>query len=309
MPHAPVRCPRQRPVSVPGAARAVVLLWLLCAAGAALGQTPAVDEAGAPPRTPAEAQAGADDGEPGVAQPLWEVGGFAIGGRQLAYPGSRQRVGVGLALPYAIYRGRVLRADRGTVGLRAFKTARSEVDIGFAGAFGSSASSTSARRGMPDIGTLVEFGPRLKLRLGGGFRAALPLRGVFDLSDRFSHRGMAFEPEISWSTRAGAWNLGSSLSWVVGDERLASTFYSVAPEFVTAGRPAYEAQAGLISTRLGFTASRRFGRDWRLFNFVRLDSVAGAANRDSPLVERRSGTSFGVGVSWTWLRSEALAAP
>jgi outer membrane scaffolding protein for murein synthesis (MipA/OmpV family) len=243
------------------------------------------------------------------AQPLWEVGGFAIAGRQLAYPGSRQRVGVGLALPYFIYRGRVLRADQGVVGLRAFKTERSEVDIGFAGAFGSSASESSARRGMPDIGTLVEFGPRLKLTLGGGFRAALPLRGVFDLSDGFRHRGMAFEPEISWSTRAGAWNLGSSLSWVVGDERLASTFYRVAPEFAIVGRPAYEAQAGLISTRLEFNASRSFGRDWRLFNFVRMESVAGAANRSSPLVESRSGTSFGVGLSWTWLRSEALAQP
>lgn len=263
--------------------------------------------------TGALAQAAADESdepdERGTAPalPLWEVGGFAIGGQQLAYPGSRQRVGVGLALPFAIYRGRVLRADEGTVGLRAFKTARSEVDVGFAGAFGSSAGETSARRGMPDIGTLVEFGPRLKLRLGAGFRAALPLRGVFDLSDGFNHRGMAFEPEISWSTRAAGWRLGSSLSWVVGDERLARSFYGVAPEFVIPGRPSYEARAGLISTRLSFNASRRLGQDWRVFGFARMDSVAGAANRSSPLVESRSGTSFGLGLSWTWLRSDTLA--
>ncbi len=247
--------------------------------------------------------------EAAPALPLWEVGGFAIAGRQLAYPGASQRVGVGLALPYAIYRGRVLRADQGTLGLRALKTARSEVDIGFAGAFGSSASQTSARRGMPDIGTLVEFGPRLKLTLGGGFRAAVPLRGVFDLSDGFRHRGMALEPEVSWRTTAAGWNLGGSLGWVVGDQRLASTFYSVPPGFVLPDRPAYDARAGLISTRLSFNASHRLGPDWRVFGFARLDSVAGAANRNSPLVERRSGTSFGVGLSWTWLRSEALARP
>jgi MipA family protein len=137
----------------------------------------------------------------------------------------------------------------------------------------------------------------------------LPLRGVFDLSDRFRHRGIAFEPEISWGTPVGAWNLGTSLSAVFGDQRLAATFYAVAPDFVTATRPAYTARAGLISTRLAFSASRRLGRDWRLFTFARLDSVAGAVNRSSPLVEQRHGTSFGVGLAWTWLRAEEAGQP
>ena len=81
----------------------------------------------------------------------------------------------------------------------------------------------------------------------------------------------------------------------------------MAPEFVIPGRPSYEARAGLISTRLSFNASRRLGQDWRVFGFARMDSVAGAANRSSPLVESRSGTSFGLGLSWTWLRSDTLA--
>jgi hypothetical protein len=34
-----------------------------------------------------------------------------------------------------------------------------------------------------------------------------------------------------------------------------------------------------------------------------MDSVAGAANRASPLVERTYGASAGIGLSWTWLRS------
>jgi hypothetical protein len=35
-----------------------------------------------------------------------------------------------------------------------------ELDIGFSGSLGSGANDTQARRGMPELGTLVEFGPR-----------------------------------------------------------------------------------------------------------------------------------------------------
>ena len=40
-------------------------------------------------------------------------------------------------LPFVIYRGEYLRIDRGTVGVRAIKTPRTEVDVGFAASLGS----------------------------------------------------------------------------------------------------------------------------------------------------------------------------
>jgi outer membrane scaffolding protein for murein synthesis (MipA/OmpV family) len=247
-------------------------------------------------------------------QPLWELGLFGITGTQLAYPGSAQRVTPTLVLPYFIYRGPLLRADQGTVGLRAAKTATTELDIGFAGSFGSAASDNRVRRGMPDIGTLVEFGPRLRIDLGeapGGGRwgAALPLRGVFDLSDGLRYRGITFEPSLTWSRAArGGWRYGVTGSVLLGNERIADTFYAVDAPFVTATRPAYDARSGLMATRLAFSLARSLGADWRAFGYVRLDSVAGAANRASPLVERRDGVSAGVGLAWTWMRSEQPAA-
>lgn len=245
--------------------------------------------------------------------PLWEAGVVGLLASQPAYPGARQRAGRGLALPYLLYRGPVLRAEQGTVGLRAAKTERFELDVGFAGAFGSSAGDDDARRGMPDIGTLVEFGPRLRWRLGeaplgGRWTVELPLRGVFDLSHDFRHRGIAFEPALGWRRRGDdGWGLGLTLSAVFGDRRLADTFYGVAPVYATATRPAYTARAGLVNTRLALSLDRRLGADWRVFGFVRLDSVAGAANRDSPLVERRSGAAAGIGLTWTFARSRRAA--
>jgi len=258
------------------------------------------------------AHAQTDPGDVGP-QPLWEVGAVGVGVSQQAYPGSDAQVRRGLVLPYFFYRGKVLRADRDTTGLRAIKTDTYELDLGVAGAFGSSSDKIEARRGMPDLGTLIEFGPRLRWNLGAGpgggsWRAVLPLRGVFDLSDRGAHRGMALEPELQFRRRAEAgWSYTASVGAIFADQRLASTFYEVAPAYARADRPAYEARAGLVAWRLGAFATHRLDRDWRVFGFARLDTVAGAANRDSPLVRRQTGFTTGVGVSWTWLRSDAMA--
>lgn len=245
--------------------------------------------------------------------PLWEVGAFGLGVSQQAYPGSDQHVRRGLALPYFVYRGEFLRADRETLGLRALRSPRYEVDVGFAGSFGSNADDISARRGMADLGTLVEFGPRLKLNLGqaagGRWRLDLPVRGVFDLSDGFANRGLSFEPELQYQRRSPlGFAYGTSLGAVFANQRLASTFYTVRPNEATATRAAYTANSGLIAWRAGVSISKDITPDWRLFGFARVDSVAGAANEDSPLVRRTSGVSAGLGLSWTWMRSQAQAA-
>lgn len=253
----------------------------------------------------------------GAALPLWELGAFAFGVSQQAYPGSDQQLARGLLLPYGQYRGRFLRADRDTAGLRAVKTPVYELDVGVSASFGGSSTEIDARRGMPDLGTLVEFGPRLKINLGswgegrnaGRWRVDLPVRGVFDLTDRATHRGMAFEPEINFQRRSlGGWGYAVSLGAIVGDRRLNSTFYGVAPVYALADRPAYAAKSGLVAWRLSTSVSRALTPDWRLVGFARFDSVAGAANEASPLVRRTTGATVGLGLSYTWLRSEARAS-
>lgn len=245
-----------------------------------------------------------------VVEPLWEAGVLGAGVSQPAYPGAEERANLLLPLPYMIYRGKYLRIDRGTVGVRAIKTPRTELDVGFAASLGSRADNIEVRQGMDDLGILLEFGPRLKINLGDmtddlhQARIQFALRGVFDINDHLSYHGLAFEPAwVNEFTIPESWATTVSIGAVFGNQQLVDTFYRVTPAEATATRPAYNAQSGLISTRASILSSRLINRDVRFFAYLRFDSVAGAANHDSPLVQRDNGWSAALGLMWTLARS------
>ncbi|MCU0813498.1 MAG: MipA/OmpV family protein [Burkholderiaceae bacterium] len=241
---------------------------------------------------------------------------LAAGATQPAYPGAEDRVGRALPLPFLIYRGPILRADEDNVGVRAWRTPRLELNVGFGGSLGSSSDDVEARRGMDDLGTLIEVGPRLVWNLVDAppgrhapWRLQVPLRAVLDLEDRLRYKGLSLAPELVHErTLPGGWELGARFGPVFGDRRLADTFYGVDADEATVERPAYEAEAGLIAWRAGLAASHTLGRDLRLFGFARFDSVRGAANEASPLVRETGGWSAGFGVAWTFARSSRPAS-
>lgn len=247
--------------------------------------------------------------------PLWEAGVVGGGYTQPAYPGAEERSNLLLGLPFVIYRGKYLRVDRGTVGVRAIKTPRAEVDIGFAASLGSRADNIEARRGMDDLGTLLEFGPRLKINLGevvegeSESRIQFAARVVMDANDHLNYRGIAFEPQWVGDMRLdNGWNTSINLGAVFGDQKLVDTFYRVAPSEATSTRPSYDARSGLITLRASLFASRLLNPDVRFFSYLRFDSVAGAANYNSPLIRRDNGWSAGIGLAWTLSRSERSAS-
>ena len=240
--------------------------------------------------------------------PLWEIGAVAIAAYQPAYPGSDQDLARLRILPFGIYRGSLLRADGNGIGLRGFRSRRVEWDVSGSGSFGSSANKVRVRQGMPSIGTLVEIGPALKVNLGDLVDARreprltqleIPLRAVFDVNDGFSHRGWTFEPRLSHTAWTGpSFALVVSAGTLFGDRTLNHLYYGVDSPYATAGRPAYDARAGLIATRLNASLRHRINPTLRLQYFAQLETVRGAANEASPLV--RSKQDAGVGVSLIW---------
>ena len=247
------------------------------------------------------------------ALPLWEVGLVAGALSTPAYPASNQRNQRALALPFLVYRGEVLRADRNGVGARLLHTDRAEFDIGFAASLPASSNDVDLRRGMPDLGTLIEFGPRVKIKLAEPapdqrVTFELPLRAVLEFNAGVRQVGYVLEPKLAyeWQQRRD-WRLRSAFSLMWGDAQLNRYFYEVPGAYATATRPAYEAQAGLIGSRIGLDGIKRLGPDLNLFAFARFDWHDAASNRTSPLFAQNQGSSFGLALSWTIGRSEARA--
>lgn len=246
--------------------------------------------------------------------PLWEAGVGAAAFSTPAYPGASDRSNRFVALPFLLYRGKVLRADQGGVGARLLATDKVEFDVGFAAALPAHSKDVAARRGMPDLGTLVEFGPRVKYKFAdlgdaGRLRFELPLRAVIEGRGGLRRQGWTTEPRFVWERRgdAGRWTVEAQLGAVFGDARIHRYFYEVAPQYATADRPAYRADGGLMLVRTGVFGTVRIDPDVRVFGFVRLDSYAGNANKDSPLFEKTTGASVGVGFAWTLARSSRRA--
>ena len=249
------------------------------------------------------------------ALPLWEAGVLGFHLHQLAYPGSEQQLERNFILPYFIYRGDVLRADRDNVGLRAFKTDTLELDIGFAAALGSSDDDIAVRQGMADLGTLIEAGPRLRWKLhqydnGTSIRADFPLRAVLDLSNNLTYSGISFEPSLfAEHISADKSFYRMSVSALFGNETLSDYFYQVNADEVTANRAQFDAKGGLMALRSSVSIAKRWSSKWRSFGFARYEWLQGAENAASPLVVKQSGWSFGIGLTYIWAVSDETASP
>jgi outer membrane protein len=246
--------------------------------------------------------------------PLWELGVFGGAATTPAYPGSADRSTRGLALPFFIYRGDVFRVDQQGIGARLLKSDRVELDVGLAASLPARSSDVSARSGMPNLGTLLELGPRLKLTLArpdaqSRIRFDLPLRAVVEARAGLRSQGWTFEPKLMYETRGAEehWTFDTYLGMVLGDRKINRYFYEVQPVYATPERAAYAADSGQMLVRVGASGSQLLNPDLRLFAFVRYESYAGAANRSSPLMQQRTGTSAGLAFSWTFKRSAQAA--
>jgi outer membrane scaffolding protein for murein synthesis (MipA/OmpV family) len=239
-------------------------------------------------------------------KPLWELG---AGVTVLAFPdyrGSDQTRTYVLPIPYAVYRGEFFKSDRD--GVRGILVDRDNVKIhaSVGASFPVDSGENDARQGMPDLKPTVELGPAVDVTL---WRAApglklslrLPLRFAFTVERSPEYIGWLFSPRLNLDIdNVGGmpgWNLGLFASPAYGDARLHRYFYSVAPAYATASRPAYDAQAGYNGMEFLAAVSKRFPRFW-VGGFVRYDTLAGATFVDSPLVRTRGYFAAGVAVAW-----------
>jgi outer membrane scaffolding protein for murein synthesis (MipA/OmpV family) len=244
-------------------------------------------------------------------QPLWEAGIGAGGLRLPHYRGSDESRSWVLPVPFFVYRGKFLRADRDGARAVLFDGDRFDFDLSLSGSPPTQSGGDSARQGMPDLDPSIEIGPKLNVRLGKGegwkLSLRLPVRAVVTLTSHPQHIGWNVEPVLNADIETGGFNIGLLAGPLWGDRRLNGTVYDVAPAYATATRPAYSAPGGYAGWQATAGFSRRVGRLW-LGGYVRRDSVAGAVFENSPLVRSTQTTSLGFAMAWVFATSDKRVA-
>ena len=240
-------------------------------------------------------------------KPLWEAG---LGAGYLRFPdyrGSDRNQSYVLPVPYFVYRGEVLKADRNGVRGLFFDSDRVEVNVGLSASAPVDSSGNPTRAGMPNLKPTVELGPSLDVNL---WRAAdrqakldlrLPLLTGVTIERHPESIGLQFSPRLNLDFRDPAglagWNLGLATGPIFADKKRHQHFYSVQSQYATVARPAYEARAGYAGTQFLAAVSKRYPRFW-VGGFVRYDTLKNAVFDDSPLLKRDSYFAAGIALSW-----------
>lgn len=243
--------------------------------------------------------------------PLWEAGaGVAV----LDFPdyrGSDERHTLVLPIPYLVYRGDFLKADRDSIRGQLYKDDRLDLHLSVNGSIPVDSADNSARQGMPDLDPTLEIGPNLTVMLlrtdTTHLNLRFPLRAV--IATDLSHardEGWVFTPQINvdfYDRFPGpGWNFGLAAGPVFANRRYHNYFYGVAPQFATPQRPAYQAAGGYAGMQWIAALSKRYP-SWWVGGFVRADTLSGAVFEDSPLVRQKDGYSVGIAAAWIFSRS------
>ncbi len=258
----------------------------------------------------AVAVCGAARAEP---RPLWE---FGLGAGALIfndYRGAATVHAYPVPLPYLRYRGKFLRSDQNGLRGMLFNQERFELNLSVNGT--TPVRNDSVRHGMPDLRPTLEVGPALDVHLWktsdtrAQLELRLPVRAAFTVEASPRMIGFFLAPHLNLDLAqhrgAEGWKLGLLAGPLFADHRYDDYFYSVAPPYASAGRPAFQAHGGYAGTQLLAALTRRYPQYW-VGVYLRHDTLAGASFADSPLVSRSSYWSGGFGVAWIIRRSAHL---
>ncbi len=240
-------------------------------------------------------------------KPLWEIGAGVAALSFPAYRGSDQTNNFVMPVPYFTYHGDFLKADRHGVRGQIFDTDRLDLTVSAALSPPASSKDINARSGMPDLDPTFEIGPQLDLTLWRSDSRArfvkllMPLRAAFTVDSSPKDIGWVFHPKLNMDVTdipgLNGWNLGLLAGPLFGDKRQHAYFYSVAPQYATAARPAYEAKAGYAGMQYLASVSKRFPSYW-VGAFLRYDNLSGSTFEDSPLVRDKNYVAGGIAISW-----------
>lgn len=245
-------------------------------------------------------------------KPLWEAG---VGVAALSFPsyrGSDQTNNFLMPVPMFSYHGDFFKADRHGIRASFFDSDFIDLTVSMALSPPANSSEIKARTGMSDLEGTFEIGPQIDLTFWRSENKArfikllMPLRAAFTVEGSPKDIGWVFHPKLNMDITdlpgMPGWNLGLLAGPVFGNQRQNAYYYSVAPQYATLERPAYEANGGYAGMQYTMGFSKRFPKFW-VGTFLRYDNLSGATFENSPLLKQKD--YFAAGFAITWVLGES----
>lgn len=242
-------------------------------------------------------------------KPLWEIGAGVAAFSFPSYRGSDQTNNFLMPVPLFSYHGDFFKADRHGIRGSFFDSDRVDLTVSLALSPPADSNEIKARTGMPDLEGTFEIGPQMDLTFWRSENRArfvkllLPVRAAFTVESSPKNIGWVFHPKLNMDITdlpgMPGWNLGLLAGPLFGDKRQNAYYYSVAPQYAMAGRPAYEATSGYGGMQYLVGLSKRFPKFW-VGSFLRYDNLSGASFADSPLVKQKDYVAAGLVITWVF---------
>lgn len=249
--------------------------------------------------------------------PLYEYGIVGLAATIPHYRGSDEYETYAFPLPYFVYRGEIIKADREGIRGIFWKYKQFETDISLSG--NPPAENDKAREGMPDLDAIGEIGPALNyyfyrygerdvLFLQANLRGAFALD--FDGGLKVAHEGYISDFSVIYRDselfKEHSIRFHVSGGFQFADADLHSYFYGVSPRYATPDRRQYEAEGGYGGFQLSGSILKELTPKLWVSCYGRWMNIDGAVFEDSPLVQTRNNVIVGALLIWKFGESEAL---
>jgi len=222
------------------------------------------------------------------------------------YRGSDEYRSYTSLIPYVVYHGKFLHSDRDGVRAQFFSSDTINFSLSASAYISPHSDENKRREGMPDLGSTVELGPALNIRLSGddlhnGWQLQLPVRAVLGIGGSQGMIGTIFQPQFLFQKTYPVWNFRYRMGAMFGDNRYHDYYYSVEAPYVQQERPLFDAGSGYSGAFTDVAFSRTLSireQQTRFAFFVRYENLHNSVFESSPLLMTNNVWRAGAAFIW-----------